>query len=228
MRNDICTIPVNKIFEVNDGCPICRMRDTVEERILDYIMGAAMMEPDVRIETNRLGFCGEHLHMMVKRRGRLSFALTLETHLDEVYGKVFKGLMPNAKGQAAKAAQVGSTCFVCEKIEWGFSRMLETLVRSYETDCDFRTLFDGQPMLCLPHYQRLMQTAAQYKMKRYGEEFVSSAGHIAGDYLKLLSREVKHFCSMYDYRNAGENADWGNSKDSVERAVGFLSSRTPR
>ena len=51
MRDDICTIPVTDAFEENDGCPICRMYDTVEKRILEYIMGAAMMEPDVRIET---------------------------------------------------------------------------------------------------------------------------------------------------------------------------------
>ena len=56
MRDDICTIPVSEVFEVNDGCPICRMKKTVEDHIIDYIMGAAMMEPDVRIETNKKGF----------------------------------------------------------------------------------------------------------------------------------------------------------------------------
>ena len=60
MRDDICTIPVSEVFEVNDGCPICRMRDMLEQRTVEYIMGAAMMEPDVRIETNRAGFC--HVH----------------------------------------------------------------------------------------------------------------------------------------------------------------------
>ena len=44
MRDDICTIPVSEVFEHNDGCPICRMRDTIEERMTDYILGDAMME----------------------------------------------------------------------------------------------------------------------------------------------------------------------------------------
>lgn len=43
MRDDICTIPVSEIFEKKDGCPICRMRDTIEERMTDYILGDAMM-----------------------------------------------------------------------------------------------------------------------------------------------------------------------------------------
>ncbi len=27
MREDICSIPVNEVFEPKDGCPFCRMRD---------------------------------------------------------------------------------------------------------------------------------------------------------------------------------------------------------
>ena len=61
MRDDICTIPVSEVFEESDGCPICRMYETVEDRIITYILGDAMMEPDVRIETNKVGFCEKHL-----------------------------------------------------------------------------------------------------------------------------------------------------------------------
>ena len=54
MREDICSIPISEIFEPKDGCPFCRMRDMLEDRMATYITGAAMMEPDVRVETNRL------------------------------------------------------------------------------------------------------------------------------------------------------------------------------
>ena len=27
---------------------------------------------------------------------------------------------------------------------------------------------------------------------------------------------------MYDYRNNTENADWGNSRDAIERSIAFL------
>ena len=53
MKDTIYTIPVSEVFEPKEGCPLCRMRDTLEERCLEYIMGAAMMEPDVRQDTNR-------------------------------------------------------------------------------------------------------------------------------------------------------------------------------
>jgi len=32
---------------------------------------------------------------------------------------------------------------------------------------------------------------------------------------------------MFDYRNNGEDADWGNSKDAIERTVAFLDGELP-
>ena len=93
MADSIYTIPINEIFETECGCPVCAMRNTLEQRCIEYIMGAAMMEPDVRIETNRLGFCKEHLGMMLAQRNRLSLALTLQTHLDEIRKNILNGCL---------------------------------------------------------------------------------------------------------------------------------------
>ena len=75
MREDICSIPISEIFEPKDGCPICRLRDVLEERTIKYITGAAMMEPDVRIETNKQGFCRLHYGQMLNCRKKLNVAL---------------------------------------------------------------------------------------------------------------------------------------------------------
>ena len=216
MRNDICTIPVNEVFEVQDGCPICRMYKTVEAHILDYIMGAAMMEPDVRIETNRQGFCADHFDKMMARRGRLSLALMLESHIAE---------KEKAIKSASKAKEIEKSCFVCNKIEWGMSRMLDTLLRSYETDRDFRALFDAQPQFCLKHYNMLSELGDKKHLRRYHKDFQKSLYRITSEYHKSLAADLTKYCSMYDYRNSGENADWGNSRDAVERAVGYLTGR---
>lgn len=221
MRNDICTIPISDAFEINDGCPICRMRKTVEERIIEYIMGAAMMEPDVRIETNRLGFCGRHLNKMTERRGRLQLALILESHTKELHNKIFKSpLVSNAK-RAENTNKRLSTCFVCEKIEWGFERMIDTIYRTYEADRDFRQMFDNQDVFCIEHYRLLTGGCSKKNMRRYGDEFLNTLKEKAGNYLLSLNEDLKKYCSMYDYRNNGET-DWGTSRDSVERTIAFL------
>lgn len=223
MRDDICTIPVTDAFEENDGCPICRMYDTVEKRILEYIMGAAMMEPDVRIETNRLGFCGRHYKRMLKMRGRLSLALILQTHAAEVRKNVTEAnfLVSKAK-KADRAEELLESCFVCEKIEWGFERMLDTLYKTYETNREFREMFDSQDYYCMNHYVMLSKGCQKKGMKRWGDDMLKVLSDKVKDTLSSLQADIDHYCRMYDYRNSGENADWGNSKDSIERTIAFL------
>lgn len=229
MRDDICTIPVSEVFEETGGCPICRMRDRVEARLLDYIMGPAMMEPDVRQSTNETGFCAEHLEQMMARRGRLSLALMLETHLQQIREEIVEksGPFTNPAKKGMKAASVTEDCFLCRKIDWGMERMLATVCCLYEEEGDFRRLFDAQTGFCLPHYAALLQTADKKQMRGHYvgfEKALSSA--VAGELAALLS-DMRRYCSMYDYRNSGENADWGTSRDAVERAVGFLTSHRP-
>lgn len=226
MRDDICTIPVSEVFEQRDGCPICRMYATVEEHLLDYILGDAMMEPDVRIETNKSGFCTEHFDKMLSRRGRLQLALMLETHIKSVEEGIFEKKFFNPAGKKAqKARELTGSCFICDKIEWGMSRMLETVCRCYENERDFRELFNSQPEFCLPHYERLIACLDKKKYPRYGAEMAENLTRITGEYAKSLTEDVSKYCRMYDYRSRSGEADWGNSRDSVERTVGFLTGR---
>lgn len=226
MRDDICTIPVSEVFEVNDGCPICRMKKTVETHIIDYIMGAAMMEPDVRIETNKKGFCREHFSDMLSHRGRLALALMIETHLDEQKKVIFDGKLFNSPiKKASKVSRLNESCFICDKIEWGMSRMIETLYRCYETEMDFRDLFNNQKMFCLPHYEMLVNNMDKKKMRNFGDVFVKNITRITEEYLSTLTTDIKNYCKVYNYQGNKENCDWENAKDSVERSIGFLTAK---
>ena len=59
------------------------------------------------------------------------------------------------------------------------------------------------------------------------KELCDDARNITLNYLKELGGDVRHFCDMFDYRNNGEDADWGNSKDAIERTVAFLDGELP-
>lgn len=226
MRDDICTIPVSEVFEKNDGCPICRMRDTIEERMIDYILGDAMMEPDVRIETNKVGFCEYHYDKMMSRRGRLQLALMLQTHIDEINEGIFKKKLFNTDSKKkANAKMVGESCFICSKIEWGMSRLIDTVYRCYENERDFRDMFNNQSAFCLPHYERLLSGASKKNMRSYGGEFSENLNRITAEYSKKLYADLSKYCTMYDYRSR-ENTDWGDSRDAVERTVAFLNGRS--
>jgi hypothetical protein len=230
MRESILTIPINEVFEPKSGCPICRMRDTVEQHIAEYIMGAAMMEPDVRQETNALGFCRTHFGMLQKQNNRLSLALMLNTHLRYLQGQVLeKKLISTAKSRRAKAANADSTCFVCAKTRWGMDHMMKTLFDLFAKDKGFRGLFAEQEYICMPHYSYLLEQAALAYGKNGGDysQFKRALNGVTLSYLKSLNADVNTFCDSFDYRNAGSLHKPGMEqvRDSVQRAVRFLTAR---
>ena len=224
MREDICTIPINDVFGPRDGCPFCRMRDMLEDRIAVYVTGAAMMEPDVRIETNRLGFCEPHFRMIRERGNRLSVALILESHLKEIEELVFskKEKGPSKKDLAA-AAQLEKSCFMCENIEKNMKHLSETVLTMWQTDAEFRSLYQEQPYICLPHYNFIMEHAQRLPRRQY-PAFAQETAALAAGYLRSLQEDITHFCRMFDYRSKG--GDWGNSRDAIERSIQYITSRS--
>ena len=215
MREDICTIRVSDVFIEKDGCPICRMYGMLEKRAIDYITGTPMMEPDVRMVTNKKGFCGNHLYKMVKDKSGLSLALMLQTHLDELEENLFEKGDKDGKIATDRL----SSCFLCEKINWGMDRMIETIYNTFEIDKDFRSMFEAQPTFCLPHYQLLLTGVKKSRLKKYSSEFRDVLKRITKNQLQEINEDLKHFCSMFDYRN--RDGDWGNSKTAIQRTLSF-------
>ena len=57
--------------------------------------------------------------------------------------------------------------------------------------------------------------------KKRVPDFQKALAEVVNKYFDELRADVSHFCKKFDYRY--ENEPWGNSKDSVERAIRFLS-----
>ena len=130
-------------------------------------------------------------------------------------------------GSAVKdAAAALSTCFVCEQLDSAMDKMLGTVCRTWEGQRDFRDLFERQDSLCLPHFAALVEASTGAMSKKAQPDFAKAASKLAQGYLTTLREDVHHFCRMYDHSNAGNN-DWGNSKDSIERSVWYLTTREP-
>ncbi len=227
----IYTIPVNEAFDASladptCGCPICALYRKLEEDELDLILGGSMMEPDVRIRTNALGFCGTHFDRLFTRKNRLGLALILESHLAELRERMSgKGLasLVRGRGTAAReaAAEVSASCYICERIERNLTGMINTVTVLYEEDDAFRKKLAGQPYFCLPHTARLLEAGRAELTKRRFADFSAAVTAIVDGYLETLTGDVSWFCKKFDYRYGDE--PWYNAKDSVERAIAFLS-----
>lgn len=231
MRESLLTIPINEVFEPKRGCPVCAMRNTIEEHILEYIMGAAMMEPDVRIETNALGFCHTHFKGLLRQSNRLSLALMLSTRLATLREEIFekKGALFSPKEKAKKSAEIEQTCFVCNKVNHGIAHTLETVFTMFKNDEGFRKLYSEQEYVCVPHYNLLMTSAQSALKKDALKLFREATDALIERYIKSLNKDVDDFCSSYDYRNIGklQGEDMEHVRSSIERAIEFLTSRRP-
>ncbi len=220
MRDDITSIPISEVFETGDGCPVCRLRDMLEERAVTYITGAAMMEPDVRIETNKTGFCRFHYGKMLENSKKLTIALILQSHLAQI---AQDGVTAPITGRFSKAEVRRPSCFVCNKLERNMDAIIKNICVLWEKEKEFRRIYSEQPFICLEHC-KMLTAASKSVSGKNRREFVKVTEKLTVEHLVSLAEDLKHFSDMFDYRNNCDE-DWGNSKDSVERTVEWLTSR---
>lgn len=223
----IYTIPVNEAFDASAekaecGCPICSLYKKLQEDELDIILGASMMEPDIRIKTNEQGFCLPHYRMMQGRRRMLGLGLIMESHLAEVVKKLDGPTLLGNKRAAALSAlgALEEDCYVCSRINKNLSAMIATVCYLWESDFAFREKFGKMPWFCMPHYRAMLEYASKKMTKRNYADFYDAAHGIQKAYITALSGDVSWFCKKFDYRYDDE--PWYNSKDSVKRAIAFL------
>lgn len=224
----IYTIPVNEAFDlVNEkkecGCPFCVLYKKLQNDEIDIILGASMMEPDIRMRTNEEGFCLQHYNIMLRRKRMLGMGLMLESHLDEVIkwveGKSLFG--KKAETSIKSLESLENSCYVCGRIDKNLSAMIATAVYLYGFDPDFKKRFSGVPYFCLPHYKRMIEYASKKMSKKAFVDFYDVAHEIELGYTKKLRGDVSWFCKKFDYRYDEE--PWYDAKDSVYRSVKFLS-----
>ena len=226
LEEKIYTIPVNEAFSKKDGCPFCRLVTELENTERDLIMGASMMEPDIRIKTNRSGFCKKHYKQMFEMNNRLSLALMLESHLGEIAGEtvIYKDSLlgkDNSKKACENMERIHKSCYICEKTAEKFEKMLLCAVLLWQTEPEFREKCLSLPYFCLEHAGKFVETA-KYKLdKKLFAKFAENISDVQKKYIESLKEDVSWYCKKFDYRY--DNEPWGNAKDSVERAIRFLS-----
>ena len=228
MKETIVTIPINDLFAPKDGCPLCRIESMLEEQYCEFITGDAMMEPSVRVETNKTGFCHRHFSRMTQVGQKLPNALILESHLQEI----MEQLLPKKAGKPDKKQlealdRMLSSCYVCDRVERDMLHLMATVFAEWSKGGEFRKTFSEQPFICLNHY-RFIMTAASGKggvPSKQLSEFHADTLALVKNYLESLKKDISHFVTMFDYRSKGQ--EWGTSIDSIERSIEFLTKEKP-
>lgn len=242
MKDTIETIPVNEAFSSGDECPFCYLERMAEQRTIRYVLGpgASYMEPDVRVTTNRLGFCRSHMKKLYDYGNTLGNALMLQSYyddlLEELHAAAQNFQMPEKKGLFQKKKPENpdvywkrlqervDSCAICDKIEYNMSRYYHTFFVLIK-DAQFREKVFFSKGFCLRHFARLLQEAEAYLPNSQREWFYKTVFSLMEEHLIRVKGDLDWLIAKYDYRNAG--ADWRNSRDALQRAMQKLEGLHP-
>jgi hypothetical protein len=237
MKEKIYTIPVNEAYKAGGQCPLCTLETTLNESLLDYYLGASLMEPDVRKTTNAKGFCRRHLSELYNRENnRLGLALMLHTHTSDLIGDLNPLLSKSAPRSrkrlfgknepdfrrvltimADRIEQRVNSCAICDRLATTMDRYLDVIFYQYFSEPEFKKMFGEGGGYCLPHVAQLLRGAAKYLNQEQAGEFVACLARIQNESLETLRDDVEWFTLKFDHRNI--HKDWKNSKDAIPRVM---------
>lgn len=247
MKDTIYTIPVTEVFQMDCECPFCELETKLEDELASDVLGASLMEPAIRKETNKKGFCRKHFELLYnKQENRLGFGLILSTHLQELndsFGKIVKSsisasnsndqpasLFKKSKGSNNIKSKLDkiidfideyeTKCYICDRLDFTIDRYIDTMFYLYFSEKDFRNLFLSSKGFCLHHLKLILEYAKKLDSKKTSD-IIPVILDMQKENLKRIQDETEWFTKKFDYKN--EDEPWGNSKDAIPRTIKKLS-----
>ncbi len=234
-KEKIYTIPVMDGFKAGGECPFCNMLKVLDENAVNYMLGPSYMEDDIRLETDKQGFCKGHYEKMYVQQNRLGLSLMLHTHfqkinkeLSAIADSVLKAEPPK-KGLFKKQPigsdsdrlydfleGVGCSCYICNKVQSDFTRFIDTFFYMWEQNAIVEQVRECNGF-CLEHFLILCRTAEKKLKPGSYKEFIQLVLPKQLENLKRLEEELDWFIKKFDYRF--QNEPWYNSKDALNRAI---------
>lgn len=234
MKEALYTIPVNDAFDNATEsplceCPICSMYNSIQSDAINFTLGPSYMEDDIRMVTDKSGFCKDHLLLLYKHQNRLGLGLMLHTHMQHTVKNAEKLAKSPVKAPSffKKDSQsnklidfienINNSCYICNRVNTTFDRYIATIFHLYKTDSSFAEKIKKSNGFCNEHFVCLYKNASTYLSGRDYEEFISLITSSYIDNMKRVTDDVEWFTDKFDYRNT--DAPWKNSKDALQRAV---------
>lgn len=236
MNQQIYTIPVNDGFEEGGECPFCNMYNKLEKEALDYMLGSSYMEDNIRMETNKIGFCQKHYSMMYKKQNRLGLALMLQSHIQKINADI-ENLSNNLKSNKKKGLfsktvenkvtpyinNIAESCYICNKITASMDRYFDTFFYMWKKDNDIKEKVKNSKGFCIEHFAKLIDMADKKLKGNEYNLFINTIISLEIENIKRLEKEVDHFTNKFDHNY--KDAPWGTAKDVLPRAIQKIASQ---
>jgi hypothetical protein len=227
MKYELETIPVWDAYRRDSECPLCILEKKNEEQYTKFFLGDSIMDPDTRVEANRLGFCPAHAELLFEGGHKLGVALMTHTYLVDMIVAFRKGKKQSedfwAKNkkippdfiELLKKPQ--TECIFCSRLSQTIDRYVFTILYLFRKDDDFKKTFLASKGFCLKHLCRSLEMAEEELKGVPQDEFVKAILDIEEKRLSMLEGEIDWFTQKFDYRN--QDKPWGNSRDALVRTL---------
>lgn len=244
MKEKLYTIPLNDAVNAQDECPFCVAEREIEQDLMDFVLGhgSSYMQENIRELTDKAGFCRNHFQKMYTYGNTLGNAWILKTHYDRMIGEMksqFASFTPgktSLKDKFLKTASEGNaigmwvkekeaSCYVCKQYQETYERYLDTFFYLFKQDDVFREKIKNSKGFCLPHFGDLCSKADISLSEKEKEAFYEMILPLMEENMKRILGDVEWMIEKFDYRN--QDADWKNSKDSIQRAMQKLKGGYP-
>lgn len=233
-KEKIHTMPVLDAFKDASECPFCKMYETLEGHMLEFVLGNSYMEEDIREETNRLGFCKTHFRKLYDQKNRLGLALILQTHMMKLQKDIdhlTKASLNSAKtGFFSKKSENNETdkfdaykskhekdCYVCHRIDNTFDIYMDTFFYIWKSEPDFKDTVKASHGFCVEHFLQLYALSAKKLKDSELQSFSEILLPLQKENFARVLGDIDWFITKYDYRYRDE--PWKNSQDAIQRAI---------
>ncbi len=234
MKEKLYTIELHDALTSGDECPFCWLERKLEQEAIEFVLGSSYMESDIRDMTDRRGFCRGHTKAMYDYGNTLGNAWILKTrmvYLRQELKKQMEGFSPQPAtvfGRLKKKEsqenslsgwirQEEGHCYVCDRMEETYRRVLDTFVHQVKHEKEFLELVKSSKGFCIHHFADLTEVCGRELGKKEQDQLFPLLSDQMNRELERIQEDIDWLIEKYDYRNGDK--DWKNSQDAVQRTM---------
>lgn len=234
MKEKLYTIELHDALQAGDECPFCWLERKLEQSAIEFVLGSSYMESDTRDATDRQGFCRKHTKMMFDYGNTLGNAWILKTRLTYVREKLKKEMQEYTPGAAPKRGLFKkkpengnsvaewirgeeSHCYICERMDDTYRRMVDTFVYQVKHEPEFVDMVKASKGFCVHHFADLVEACGEGLSQKEQEQLFPVLFDQMNRELDRMQGDIDWMIEKFDYVN--KDKDWKNSKDAVQRTM---------
>ncbi|MCI8516312.1 MAG: hypothetical protein HFG75_05500 [Hungatella sp.] len=234
MKEKLYTIELHDALTSGDECPFCWLERKLEEAAIEFVLGSSYMESDIRDQTDKRGFCRRHTKAMFDYGNTLGNAWILKTRMVYLRERLKKemgefspqpaSVLSRIKRKEGQETSVSawirreeSHCYVCDRVNETYERVLDTFVHQVKHEKEFLDLVKAGKGFCIHHFADLVEVCEKKLGKKEQDLVFPRLFEQMNRELDRIQEDIDWLIEKYDYTNADKS--WKNSQDAVQRTM---------